>query len=110
MLRNRYHICRTFVFVLPVLLTTQSRVGEWKSYTSVLDVRECVEINDELICATSGGLLIFDRTEELFETITNVNGLVETDLSALTIDKEGHLWVGSAATEGVVVLYDLDQR
>jgi len=110
MLRNEYHICRIFIFLIPILLTAQSRIGEWKSYTSVLDVRECVEINDELICATSGGLLIFNRTEELFETITNINGLVETDLSVLTVDKEGHLWVGSAATEGVVVLYDLDQR
>lgn len=88
----------------------QSRVGEWRSYPSFLNVRETIEVGDLLISATSGGLLLYDRSTFTFETVTNIDGLAETDLSVLALDGNGHLWLGGAAPNGTVQIYDLNRR
>lgn len=88
----------------------QSRVGDWESYTSFLKVRQTVEINRKIICATSGGILILDRESESFEMLTNIDGLAETDLSAITVDKNGHLWIGSSSPRGIIQIYDIEKK
>ena len=101
---------KLFSLLLPIFLFSQSRVGEWKSYPSPLDVRETIEVGDLLVSATSGGLLIYDRTNLTFENITNIDGLAETDLATIAQDRHGHLWLGGAAPNGVVQIYDLENR
>ncbi len=101
---------RLFSLFFPLLLLGQSRVGEWKSYPSTLDVRETIEVGDLLVSATSGGLLLYDRATLTFETVTNIDGLAETDLATITQDRHGHLWLGGAAPNGVVQIYDLEKR
>ncbi|MEE9167629.1 MAG: hypothetical protein V3U24_09275 [Candidatus Neomarinimicrobiota bacterium] len=91
-------------------LPGQSRVGEWDSFTSFLDTRRAVEIDRKIVCATSGGILVFDSATESFETLTNVDGLEETDLFALELDRNGHLWVGSSSPRGVVQIYDVEKK
>ncbi|MFQ6674544.1 MAG: hypothetical protein ACE5GH_07155, partial [Fidelibacterota bacterium] len=85
-------------------------MGQWDSHTSFLDVRDAIEHEGKIICATSGGLLVFDRNSRKFETLTNIDGLVETDLSTLAIDRNGHLWTGSSSPRGLVQVYDLETR
>ena len=70
----------------PILMLGQNRVGEWKSYPSFLNVRETIEMGDLLVSATSGGILLYDREALSFETVTNIDGLVETDLSVIAED------------------------
>ena len=94
----------------PILMLGQSRVGEWKSYPSFLNVRETIEVGDLLVSATSGGILLYDREALSFETVTNIDGLVETDLSVIAEDGNGHLWLGGAAPNGTVQIYDLAKR
>ena len=94
----------------PILILGQSRVGEWKSYPSFLNVRETIEVGDLLVSATSGGILLYDREAVSFETVTNIDGLVETDLSVIAEDGNGHLWLGGAAPNGTVQIYDLAKR
>ena len=94
----------------PILILGQSRVGEWKSYPSFLNVRETIEVGDLLVSATSGGILLYDREALSFETVTNIDGLVETDLSVIAEDGNGHLWLGGAAPNGTVQIYDLAKR
>ena len=73
-------------------------------------VRQTIEIDNLLVSATSGGILIYDRNTLTFETITNIEGLVETDLAVIDVDKNGHLWLGSAEPKGVIQIYDLKNR
>ena len=98
------------LLLLPVLMLSQSRVGEWKSYPSFLNVRETIEVGNLLVSATSGGILLYDRETLSFETVTNIDGLVETDLSVIAEDGNGHLWLGGAAPNGTVQVYDLEKR
>ena len=76
---------RLFLLFFPLLVFSQTRVGQWKSYPSSLIVRQTIEIDNLLVSATSGGILIYDRNTLTFETITNIEGLVETDLSVIDV-------------------------
>ena len=100
----------TLTILLIATASAQSRVGQWKSYTSFLNVRETIELDGKLVSVTSGGILIYDPVTTEFETLTNVDGLAETDLATLSIDVNGHLWLGSAAPLGIVQIYDLANR
>lgn len=108
--KDSLHRFTWFLLFLSVLAYSQSRVGEWNSYTSFLTVRQAIEVGQDIVFATSGGILIFDRASESFETLTNIHGLRETDLSAIDIDKNGYLWVGSSSPTGVVQIFDLANR
>jgi len=89
---------------------SQSRVGDWDSFTSFLNVRQAVEINQRIVCATSGGILIYDRYSESYEMLTNIDGLVETDLSTISVDRNGNLWIGSSSPRGIIQIYDLEKK
>lgn len=106
---RRFHIL-TLVASLITSAAAQSRVGQWESYTSFLNVRETIELDSRLVSVTSGGILIYDPATAEFETLTNVDGLAETDLATLSIDVNGHLWLGSAAPVGIVQIYDIANR
>ncbi|MCH8011073.1 MAG: hypothetical protein IIA61_03855 [Candidatus Marinimicrobia bacterium] len=108
--RNTRLSCLLISIIFPGLVFSQSRVGDWKSYTSTLDVRQSIELDGKIISATSGGILIFDRLTESFEVLTNIEGLIETDLSTIAIDGNGYLWLGSSSPRGVVQIYDLDKK
>ena len=72
---------------------SQSRVGEWESYTSHLDIVQSIEIGDTIVSATSGGILLYHQLSGRFEMLNNSDGLATTDVSAIAIDKNGHLWL-----------------
>ena len=87
-------------------MISQSRVGDWKSYPSSIDIRQSIPVGQKIFSATSGGILIFDKDSTSFDLITNIDGLVETDLNSISIDVNGHLWVGSNSPNGVLQIYD----
>jgi len=95
-----------FYFILNVNINSQNRVGDWRSYPSSIDIRESIIKDKKIISATSGGILIFDQDSSSFEKITNIDGLVETDLNSIAIDINGHIWVGSNSPNGIVQIYD----
>ena len=95
-----------FYLFLNTLLISQSRVGDWKSYPSSIDIRQSIPVGKKIFSATSGGILIFDKDSTSFDFITNIDGLVETDLNSISIDVNGHLWVGSNSPNGVLQIYD----
>ena len=51
-------------------------------------------------------ILIFDKDSSSFNLITNINGLVETDLNSIDVDVNGHIWICSNSPNGVVQIYD----
>lgn len=85
---------------------SQSRVGEWESYTSHLDIVQSIEIGDTIVSATSGGILLYHQLSGRFEMLNNTDGLATADVSAIAIDKNGYLWLGGASPNGVVQIYD----
>lgn len=109
-MRYRHALSFCCGLLAPVILFSQSRVGDWESFTSFLNVRQTIEVGEKIVSATSGGILLFDRASRSFEKLTNTDGLAETDLSVLDLDRNGHLWVGSSPPRGLVQIYDLQKR
>ncbi len=82
------------------ILTAQVRVGEWAAYTSSLQINDLVEKDSLLICATNGGVLVYDRDRDLFTTYTKMDGLLGTNLNQLSVDPHGQIWIGGASPNG----------
>ena len=95
-----------FVFLTASILVSQSRLGDWESYTSPLIIHDLIEIDSKILCATEGGLLIYDETSEKFSTLTNIDGLIGTNLNVIEKDLYGNIWMGGASPNGFVQVYD----
>ncbi|MBU0528291.1 hypothetical protein KKF86_00825 [bacterium] len=93
-----------------IVLFGQARIGDWNSFTSPLNIHEIVEYEDNLVCATDGGLLIFDTTSQSFENLNNINGLSGSKLKCLAIGKYDELWLGGGEPNGFVQIYDVDSH
>ncbi len=98
---------RVFTFITTMsLLLSQVRVGDWAAYTSLLEIADLVEVDSLLVCATNGGVLVYDRTLDDFTTITNMQGLISTDLAVIDVDAYDQYWVGGASPEGFIQIFD----
>ncbi len=58
-----------------IILLGQARIGDWDSFTSPLNIHEIIEYQGNLVCATEGGLLIYDTNTQSFQNFDNMNGL-----------------------------------
>ena len=78
-------------------------VFEWDSMTSLIDPTSLTkDSNDNLIAATSGGLLVLDETK-LNILKDNLNNL---DVSIIGIDKKGLIWLGGSYPNGSIQVLD----
>jgi len=93
-----------------ITIFSQARIGEWDSYTSTLNVHGIIEYNDNLICATDGGLLLFNNSSQTFDNINNIDGLIGTKLNCLALDQSGELWIGGGESDGFIQIYDVNSR
>ena len=62
-------------------LYSQARIGDWNSFTSPLNIHEIVEYEESLVCATDGGLLFYDKNNQTFENLNNIDGLIGAKLN-----------------------------
>ena len=95
-----------FVFLTASILVSQSRIGDWESYTSPLIIHDLIEFDSKVLCATEGGLLIYDVANEEFSTLTNIDGLIGTNLNVIEKDLFGNIWLGGALPNGFIQVYD----
>ncbi len=94
------------VLILPGLVSAQSIVGEWDSYTSVLDVRDIINDGDYVYGASSGGLVAFNKFTEQFEIYTVRDGLTRNDIACIAEDKLGDIWLGMNSPDGEINIWD----
>ncbi len=98
-----------FLILISSLMMAQSRIGDWQSITSPLNIRSLQAWNGSVYCATDGGLLLYNFNQDEFVTLTNLDGLSTTDLMTVAIDSGGGIWVGGASPDGSIDRLDLDQ-
>ena len=77
--------------------------GTWENFTSMKDVKGVVRSGHAYWAATSGGLFRWDETSDTYLKLTNAEGLLSTDLTAVGIDRNGDVW-GCAST-GMIHVY-----
>ncbi|MCX6134731.1 MAG: hypothetical protein NTU47_13035 [Ignavibacteriales bacterium] len=97
---NRYGVLACFVLMTaPAVLRGQQApldLGRWRNFTDMKTVRAVASTTDSLWAATSGGLFLFNPSSNLFAKFTNSEGLSSNDLTAVTVDGTGRVWVGSS--------------
>src|SRR5713101_5012530 len=70
-------------------------VGEWKTYTSKREVRDlAMDQRGVIWVATSGGMFSYRIVDSSFTQFTTSEGLKTIDLTALSVDGQGNIWVG----------------
>jgi ligand-binding sensor domain-containing protein len=87
------------LILIPVMLVGQQNqldLGRWRNFTDMKTVRAIAATTDSLWVATSGGLFLFNPSSNAFAKFTNSEGLSSNDLTAVTIDGTGRVWVGSS--------------
>lgn len=62
-----------------------------------------------MVCSTTGGVLIFDKTTRTFNTITNTEGLIGNNIKSIAIDRFENKWV-LCYNEGITILAEDGER
>ena len=96
-------------FLIVGLLVSQSRIGDWKAYTSPLHINDLTEYNNLIICATNGGILLYDKYQSSFSTLTVVDQLKGTAINVIEVGKDSLLWLGGTSPNGFVQIYDVNR-
>lgn len=84
-------------------LHADGSVGVWKTYTSKKEVRDVTLHNGIVWAATSGGMFSIVVADSSIQDFTTSEGLRSNNLSAITTDRNGNVWVG--ATNGFLHYY-----
>ncbi|MDZ7374758.1 MAG: hypothetical protein ONB23_12445 [candidate division KSB1 bacterium] len=109
MTRRRSHLRGTVFTACGVLWAfswAQAQFWQWRSWTCSREVRSLAVDSTGIWAATSGGLLYVDARSLEIAKFTNTEGLPTNDLTAVAVDRRGHVWVGHANG----YLTDLDPR
>lgn len=93
-------------FLISTSIFSQSNINKWENFTDLKNVRAISVKGNNYIAATSGGLFFYNSSTEEFRKFTNLNGLVNIDLTSLIIDSQSKVWIG--ASDGSLVLMDLN--
>ena len=92
------------------LLFGQARIGEWQAYTAPLHINDITGFEQQAICGTDGGLLIYDQDRDSFNTLTVIDHLAGTGINVVEIGKDGYLWLGGVSPYGFVQVYDFKNK
>ena len=96
----------TLLLIIPVLIKGQSVIGEWDSYTSVLNVRDILAIDNSILAASSGGLVEYDKTTGQFQTYTIKDGLSRNDIQCMALDNYHRIWLGMSSPDGEINIWN----
>lgn len=94
--------------ILAVAFTAEAQVGRWKNFTSMTEVRAIARAGDTYWVATRGGLFAWNRAESVFNQLTNAEGLLSLDLTAVAVDNRGDVWTGAA--NGTIHVYSPESK
>ncbi len=101
---------KKIVFVVGMFFLTCASIfaqnSKWENFTDLKSVRSIAVKGNNYIAATSGGLFFYNSATEEYRKFTNLNGLVNIDLTSLIIDSQSKIWIG--ASDGSLVLMDLN--
>ena len=82
-------------FLILTISSSQSRIGDFESVSSFLDVKSISLGGRSLAGVSESGLLTLDKVDESIEVITIDNGLAYAGFENIHKDKKNNLWIGS---------------
>ena len=103
---NRIVSLSFLVLLSSVNLYAQLSTKGWETYTSMKEVVRVSVPGSKAWAASTGGLFSFDISSPLttIKKYTTFDGLLDNELSSITIDNSGKVWSGAA--DGSVNVFD----
>ena len=91
------------ILFLSSIISAQ-QIRSWQNYTNMQNVNS-ISYKDEVIwAATSGGVFNFYESDSSYFKLTKSEGLSSHSTTAIAIDSDNRIWVGSS--EGYLNVYD----
>jgi len=87
---------------------TFANIYSWKTYTNMYDIRDMVFHENEIWCATNGGVFKYSTLDSTFEIFTNLQGLSDLDVRTIAVDSDGDIWIGTFS--GLINLVHLPEQ
>src|SRR4030042_2294090 len=81
----------------PAPTTTEPDQGKWAIFTSVRSVNGLLIKDNDLWCATTGGVVRLNTLDDTYLTYTTHDGLVSNNVNDVAKDDEGNLWFATSA-------------
>lgn len=96
------------LFFLLSGFTAYSQVGTWEKLPTLTEIRSMLPFEDEVIMASDGGLLYFDKVSRLFSYGIEGATTENLDLNVTFIDSDNLLWIGARSPGPIVEVLDLN--
>lgn len=109
MAKHKNAISATLLASLFLLLSCNSLFAgkKWTNYTDLKNVK-CIAMNKQsqiAYCGTTGGLFSVDlNSNSIINKYTNIQGLINNNVTALIVDNQNKLWIGSS--DGSICILD----
>lgn len=98
---------KMFVFLFISIISSVSlsqQFTHWRNYSDLKNINAFALSGDVVWAASSGGVFSYNFTNQSYQVLSKTNGLSGTSITAVTIDKFGKVWFGSA--NGKIDIYD----
>jgi len=95
-------------FLISTLIINSQTASNWQNYSDLKDIRDFIISDSEIWSASSGGAFHYNFSEKLYYTYGKAEGLVGTDLTAVTVDSKNKIWFGSKS--GKIDVFDPNQK
>ncbi len=95
------------LFLLCLLVSANliaQQIGDWKNFTSMKNINSVKSKDNIVWCATDGGLFGFNTIDSSFTKLTKSEGLSSQTITALAIDNQDKIWIGTQ--NGTINVYD----
>jgi hypothetical protein len=86
----------------------QLQVGQWRNHTDMKSIRSVLQSTGQVVCASGGGMFVYDEATKHYDRFTVSEGLTSNDLTSVAMDTQGRLWFG--ASNGAVDVFDPSSR
>ena len=96
--------------IISFSLNAQSVIGEWDSYTSALNVRDILCIENSIYAASSGGLVKYSDNTDQFDIFTIRDGLSRNDIQCMAVDRYNRIWLGTSSPNGGINIWNPEKK
>jgi len=96
---------KTFYFLFLIFISINGQnISSWQNHTNMTNIKSIVIDNNNIWAGTNGGVFRFLETDSSYQKLTKSEGLSGQTITAISIDNNNKIWIGTI--EGYINVYD----
>ena len=104
-MRSLLHIILFGIWLWPVAVSGQSKIGEWTDHLPFSKAIDLVEANGKIYCATQSGLFSYDPESGNLHKWSKVSGLSDVNISCLAYSADHDMLVIAYTNSNIDLLH-----